>query len=249
MPTVKKNHVKFLRRFAGWISVIIGSGLAVFINFLVGHFRDLTATVPWNEAAGAAFRRVVAGHVQMQSLDAWLLTGFGLLIAAFAGWKAYGAADPYPGYCRVSDNFTRKRSEWQDLKEETLDALIETRDKAVADLEDECGELRNGFDTAQSARAGILNLAGRRRDFLRECDQAARDLLGVYRDANRKARAMPEPAYFQRPFGFPPEEGPVEPVPEAPQQPPGLVEEAVERIHWACQSAMDAIGDDRNSSA
>ncbi len=101
----QKNHAKFLRGFAGWLSLIIAVGLAAFINFLVGHFRDLTATVPWDEAAGAAFGRVVAGHVHMQSLDAWLLTGFGLLIAAFAGWKAYGAVDPYPGYSRVSDNF------------------------------------------------------------------------------------------------------------------------------------------------
>ena len=246
----QKNHAKFLRRFAGWLSLIVGAGLATFINFLVGHFRDLTATVPWDEAAGAAFGRVVAGHVQMQSLDAWLLTGFGLLIAAFAGWKAYGAVDPYPGYGRVSDNFAKKRGEWQDLKEETLDALIETRDRAVADLEDECGELRNGFNTAQSARAGLLSLTSRRRNFLLECDQVAGNLLAVYRDANRKARTTPEPTYFRQSFGFPAEAEPVEPAspsPEAAQWSAGLVEEAVERIHQACQSAMDSISDDRNS--
>ena len=111
----QKNHVKLLRRFMGWLSLIVGVGLAVFINFLVGHFRDLTATVAWNEAAGAAFGRVVAGHVQMQSLDAWLLTGLGMLIAAFAGWKAYGALDPYPDYGRVSDNFDKKRREWSEI--------------------------------------------------------------------------------------------------------------------------------------
>ncbi len=149
-------------------------------------------------------------------------------------------------------NFAKKRSEWQDLKEETLDALIETRDKAVADLEDECSELRNGFDAAQSARAGLLNLTSRRREFLRECDRVAGNLLAVYRDANRKARATPEPTYFQKPFGFSAEEEPVDPAPpslEAAQQSSGLVEETVERIHRACQSAMDAIGDGRNSRA
>ena len=107
----QKNHARLLRRFVGWLTLFIGTCLTAFINFLVGHFRDLTATVPWNEAAGAAFGRVVAGHVQMQSLEAWLLTGLGLLIAAFAGWKAYGAIDPYPGYSRVSDHFTGKRRE------------------------------------------------------------------------------------------------------------------------------------------
>ena len=243
----QKNHARLLRRFAGWLSLFIGSCLAAFINFLVGHFRDLTATVPWNEAAGAAFGRVVAGHVQMQSLDAWLLTGLGLLIAAFAGWKAYGAVDPYPGYSRVSDHFTGKRREWQDLKEETLDALIETRDKAVADLEDECSRLRSSFDSAQSARVGLLELAGRRREFLRGCDRVAGDLLAVYRDANRKARSAPEPNW--RPFSFPAEEEPAPPGPEAVQQSASLVDEAVERIHRTCQDAMDSFGDGRNSRA
>ena len=248
-----KNHIRFLRRFAGWVSLIIGAGLAAFINFLVGHFRDLTATVPWNEAAGAAFERVVAGHVlQMQSLDAWLLTSFGLLIAAFAGWKAYGAVDPYPGYSRVSDHFTGKRREWQDLKEETLDALIETRDEAVADLEDECSKLRNDFESAQGARAGLSELTGRVRAFVRECDRVAGDLLAVYRDANRKARTTPEPDYFSQKFNFPAEEESVEPPPPSPgaaQQSASLVEEAVERIHRTCQDAMDSFGDERGGRA
>ncbi len=246
----QKNHIRFLRRFAGWIFLIIGGGLAVFINFLVGHFRDLTATVPWNEAAGAAFERVVAGHVQMHSLDAWLLTSFGLLIAAFACWKAYGAVDPYPGYSRVSDNFAGKRREWQDLKEETLDALIDTRDEAVADLENECGKLRNDFESAQSARAGLSELTGRKRQFLRECDRVVSDLLAVYRDANRKARTTPEPAYFQQPFSVPAEEEPVEPPPpnpDAAQQSADLVKEAVERIHRTCQDALDSFSDERSS--
>ncbi len=247
----QKNHVKVSRRLTGWLALIVATGLAAFINFLVGHFRDLASTIPWSEAAGAAFGRVVAGHIQMQSLDAWLLTGFGLLIAAIAVWKAYGALDPYPGYSRVLDNFTRRRNEWQDLKEETLDVLIETRDKAITDLKDECDVRRNRFDAAQKAWTGFLDLMSRRRDFLKECDRAASNLLTVYRDANRKARSTPEPGYFRLPFGFSPEEEPVKPPPPGPANPDptDLVKEAVERIHQACQSAMDAIGDDRNNRA
>ena len=217
----------------GWLALVIGIGLAVFINFLVGHFRDLTATISWNDAAGAAFGRVVAGHVQMQSLDAWLLTGLGMLIAAFAGWKAYGALDPYPDYGRVSDNFDKKRREWQELREETFNALIETRDEAADKLNDECDKLRESFDDAKHAREGLLTLAGRRRDFLRECDRVAGDLLAVYREANRKARSAPEPAYFRQGFHFDPEPEPDDPAPldpEAVQQAVALVEEAVERI-------------------
>ena len=246
----QKNHASLPRRFAGWISAVIGAGVAAFINFLVGQFRDLTAAIPWEEAAGAAYGRVVAGHVQMQSLDAMLLTGFGLLIAAIAGWKAYGAVDPYPGYSRVSDNFVQKRREWQDLKEETLDALIETRDKAADNLKYERDKLRKDFDAAENARTGLLALVGRRRDFLRECDRVADNLLAVYRDANRKARSAPEPAYFRQAFVFPAEEEPVEPAlpsSEAAQQFADLVEEVVERMHRACRNAMDSFGDDRNS--
>ncbi len=243
----QKNHARLLRRFVGWLSLFIGIGLAAFINFLVGHFRDLTATVLWDEAAGEAFARVVAGHLQMQSLEAWLLTGLGLLFAAIAGWKAYGAVDPYPGYSRVSDHFTGKRREWQDLKEETLDALIETRDNAVADLEHECGKLRNSFDSAESARVGLLELASRRHQFLRECDQVAGDLLAVYREANRKARKAPEPDWQS--FSFPTEDELTPPGPEAAQESASLVEEAVERIHRTCRDALDSFGDEQRGLA
>ena len=128
-----------------------------------------------------------------------------------------------------------------------MDALIETRDKAVADLEDECGRLRSSFASAQSARVGLLELAGRRREFLRECDRVGGDLLAVYRDANRKARSALEPKWC--PFSFPAEEEPAPPGPEAVQQSANLAEEAVERIHRTCQDAMASFSDDRNSDA
>ena len=246
----QKNHINFLRKLTGGFSLIVGIGLAAFINFLVGHFRDLTATIDWDDAAGAAFGRVIAGHVQMQSLDAWLLTGLGMLIAAFAGWKAYGALDPYPGYSRVSDNFDKRRREWQAERKKTFDALIKTRNKATSRMEGECAKLQERFDTSKNAWAGLLALASRRRDFLRECDQVVGDLLAVYRDANRKARKSPEPSYFQRAFSFPAEREPVEPAPpnpEAVRQSAELVEEAVERIYRTCQSAMDSFERSRSS--
>ena len=248
----QKNHAKLLRRFAGWLSLILGAGLAVFINFLVGHFRDLTTTVSWDEAAGAAFERVVAGHVQMQSLDAWLLTGLGMLIAAFAGWKAYEALDPYPGYDRVAKNFGRKQDEWLDLREETFETLIETRNKATAALMDECDKLQERFGTAEGAQAGLLALAGRRRNFLRDCDRTVGDLMAVYRDANRKARTKSAPAYFQKTFSFSAEEELIEPPPPNPdsvRRSADLAEKAVECIHRTCQDAMDSFGDERGGSA
>ena len=186
----------------------------------------------------------------MQSLDAWLLTGLGLLIAAFAGWKAYGALDPYPGYSRVSDNFEDKREDWRKVRGEAFDALIETRDEAAAALQDEYDNVRERFDTAKTAREGILALSSRRRDFLRECDRVAGDLLAVYRDSNRRARTTAEPGYFQRSFSFPAEDEVAQPaslIPEAMKSSADLVEKAVERIHRTCQDAMDSFGDDRGS--
>ncbi|MCY4591326.1 MAG: hypothetical protein OXE86_12360 [Alphaproteobacteria bacterium] len=248
----QKNHATFLRKLVGCLALILGVCFAFFTNFLVGHFRDLTATVDWNEAAGAAFERVVAGHAQMQSLDAWLLTGLGLLFAAIAGWKAYGAVDPYPGYSRVSDKFDQKRRDWQELRDETFRALIETRDSAVTDLGIECDKLQSGFKTAQGARTGLLALAGQRRVFLQECDRISGDLLAVYRDANRKARSTPEPGYFRQAFSFPAEEELVEPPPpnsKVARHLADVVEKAVERIHRTCQDAMDSFDGDRSGRA
>ncbi len=243
----QKNHARFTRRFTGWLFLACGVGLAVFINFLVGHFRDLTAIVEWDQAAGDAVKRLAAGQWQMQSLDAWLLTGLGLLIAAFSGWKAYGAFDPYPGYSHVSERCGRMRQEWQNLRQEAFDALLHTRDEAKDSLKEERAKISERFETARSAREGFSVLASRRRAFLQDCDQVAGDLLSAYRDANRKARAEPEPGYFRERFSFPAETEPVEPSPQslnAVQQADDTVKEAEERIHRMCKDAMDEFNEE-----
>lgn len=247
-----KNHIRFWLKVTGWIFMLSLTAFAILFNFFIGHLRDSMSELPLEKAAGAAVENVISGNPLMQSLDAWLLTGLGLLIAAIAGWKAYDARDPYPGYSRVSEHFIRKRESWRDLREDTFGSLIETRDKAAADLKDEYDKVRERFDTARSARQGFLDLLGRRRDFLRECDRAAGNLLAVYRDANRRARNIPEPDCFRRPFQFDPVEEPAEPErldsEEDMRRAAELVEQAVERVHEVCQSAMDAFGDDRANS-
>jgi len=249
-----KNHVKFFWRLIGWISILLGAALAAFFNLLIGHFRDFAEIASLddvgslNDAAGKAFERLFAGDVLMQSLDAWLLTGLGLLIAAFAGWKAYASLDPYPRYSGISNTFNTKRDEWQDQREEMFEALKETRDEATDKLNDEYGKVRESFRNIAAAHQGIAALQSRRRIFLQECNTVANRLLAVYRDANRRARAAPEPAYWQDSFGFPvPEEIPLPspPGPEGMERLADIVEEAVEKIHRACEEAMTSFPDAR----
>ncbi len=232
----QKNHIKSLRRFVGWVALVIGVGLAIFINFMVGHFRDLTSTFPWDEAAGEAFNRVIEGNLQMQSLDAWLLTGVGLLFAGIAGWKAYMSIDPYPGYTRVSDNYTQKEQEFQDQRQETLKILTDIRDKAATDLDDEYKLSQQLFESAQNAHTGFSSLMKNRHSFLQVCDSVVGDLLEFYRNANKKARKTPPPNW--RPYSFPPGEeiSPLEPGPSEPQS--SLVKQATERVQCMCQEAM-----------
>ena len=241
----QKNHVVFLQQCAGWLALFFGILIALFINFLVGHFRDLTEKVGWNTAAGEAFERVVTLNLQMQDHEAWLLTGIGLLIAIVSIWKAYVAFDPYPGYSRVSNRFLIKRNELQDLRDETLEVLSQTREEATNSLNEEHKFIHASFGQAQIAYEELKALVGwRRHAFLQECEQGVGYLLSVYRDANRKVRTAPEPGYWGQEFHLPPELEPHEPpaLPtEAVRQADGIVKAALERIHKMCQEAIGSI--------
>ena len=186
----------------------------------------------------------------MESLDAWLLAVLGILIAAFAGWKAYTMTDPYPGYGRVGQKFIQARYELRDLHEDTLKALTDTRDEATEELNQHRNDAQSNIENAVSAYEGLVALKTRRSSFLRDCDGATDYLLTVYRDANRQARETPVPAYFSEAYRFP-----LEPEPEPPNRPDAeamkqfreMVSDASERIREECSKAISSF--DREDKA
>ena len=233
------NHVLSWRKVVGTLAFLGAAGLALCFNFVVAHFRDAMTAAAWDQAAGRAVERALAVRLP-ESIDAWLLALVGLLCAALAGWKTYGADHPYPGYGRVSRKRKEARDNFFDRRNEAITALTDMRDESNGKL----AAAQREIGDAARASGERAALAGERDSFLRSCDGAVDGLLTRYRNANRAERGTPPPAHFDRAWAFPK----APPLDAPPQEagPPGAglaaeIDDALRRLHAACSEAIDSF--------
>ena len=177
-----------------------------------------------------------------ESIDAWLLALLGLLAAALAGWKTYGADHPYPGYGRIS----RKVKEDYEIYYEKRDNAITILTKKRNDFDNKLSNANAGIDDALRAKNEYAFLVKKQEAFLQQCDGAVNGLLTRYRGANQAKRTQPSPAHFDEKYEFPKarslDELPSElklPNTERTKE----VSDALERIHSAYSDAIDAFPD------
>ncbi len=231
------NHILSWRKVVGALAFLVATGLALCFNFVVAHFRDAMTVAAWDQAAGRAVERALAVRLP-ESMDAWLLALLGLLAAALAGWKTYGADHPYPGYGRVSRKRKEMRDSFHDQQDEAITALTDKRDEFNGNLT----ATQQEIDDAARANREWAALSGERESFLRQCDQAVGRLLTRYRAANRAERSTPPPAHFDRGYDFskaPPLDAPGARSPGAELK--AEIDDALQRIHAACSKAIDSF--------
>lgn len=215
------------RRQIGWraFGMLALAAFLVFaptLNLAVAHFRDALATMEWEAALVAAIVDLRAGPFALANFESWLVVGFGALVSITSFWKGLTLYDPQPGWNRIHSDYEAAVDDYADAygaAQEELDAAFETaRDK----LEDEAMRRRIELRAAVDAVAARGTLTRNLTVFLETCDEAARRLLRVYRDANLKSRSMPPPAYFNETFAYP--------AYDAPQVEPGDREVALREI-------------------
>ena len=192
------NHVRAWRKVIGTLSFLGAAGLALMFNFVVAHFRDAMMAAAWDQAAGHAVERAIALRLP-ESIDAWLLALLGLLAAAIAGWKTYGADHPYPGYGRISRKVKEDYETYYEKRDNAITILTERRD----DFNDRLSDANAEIYDARRAKNEYTLLATKRESFLQQCDGTVNGLLTLYRGANRAKRTQPPPAHFDDRYEFP----------------------------------------------
>ena len=133
----------------------------------------------------------------LHDVKSWWLAGIGLLFAFISLIDGFKWDDPYPGYGDVALRREAGREEYQDAKHVWLTALGDRREQARAEV----GEIRHDIDMIQGeiqqASLGRRNFTAAFLAHVAHLESAANQLLDVYRDANRRARTTPTPAYFE----------------------------------------------------
>jgi hypothetical protein len=202
------NRRNLLWKLWGLACLLLFVAFAATLNLAVAHFRDALEALPWDAALVASVDRLAAGPVDLRSLASWLVVGFGGLVSLVAYWKGMTRLDPMPGYNAIYsawedaiDDYAEAYGDAQDALEE---AFAEARDRLEQEAQARRAELRAAIDAVQGSGTLRRNLAA----FLETCDEAANRLIRLYRDANLRARDDDGPAYFNKPFAFPPYRGP-----------------------------------------
>ena len=230
------NHVRLWRRVIGTLSFLVAAGLALMLNFVVAHFRDVMTAAAWDQAAGRAVERAVAGSLP-ESIDAWLLALLGLLAAALAGWKTYGADHSYPGYGRISRKRKKNRESETELRQHAIEMLNYCRKNFDADFDD----FRDKISDAVQAQSEWASLRKQRKSFLAQCDMVVNQLLTRYQNANRGQRDNLElPRHFGEEYSFP-EASPTDVPPDLASLTGELkiiIDEALQRIQVAHEKAI-----------
>ena len=197
------NRRQFGWKLFGLVVFAAFLGFAVTLNLAVAHFRDALATLGWEAALVAAIDGLRIDPAGLRNFESWLVVGFGALVSITAFLKGLTLYDPYPGFNRVHDDYEDAVDDYADAYAEAQEALDAAFEAARDRLEDEAARRRIELKSAVDAVFARGTLTRNLTAFLEVCDEAARRLLRVYRDANLRVRKDPGPAYFNEPFAFP----------------------------------------------
>ncbi|MDO5759258.1 MAG: phage holin family protein [Rhodobacterales bacterium] len=199
------NHTHPIRKLGGLVALVLWFALAVALNLAVAHFRDLLeGSVAWRDALTLAVVNVKANPLGLASLESWVLFAIGFMISALSFLKGWHAHDPFPGYAAVEKALDDARLTYEADLVDAIDELSEKRREAIDKLKDADQQVRDGISSAIDALFGRTALDAHLQAFLEQCDMKLAHLLAIYRDANRAARPLPEPASFSQTLGFTP---------------------------------------------
>lgn len=190
-------HRSLWRRLGGSIAFLILLCLILSLNLSFAHYRDLSVLgVPDPEQH--ALSDVLQSPLTLHDVKSWWLAGVGVLFSFIALIDGFKWDDPYPGYAEVTRRRDVKRENYLDRKHYWLEQIKERREQARAEV----GEIRHETDMIQGE---IAQASLGRRSFtasffahITNLEAAGNQLIGSYRDTNRKARTTSAPSYFEQ---------------------------------------------------
>lgn len=189
------------------LTVIFGLFVVAW-NLFAAHYRDA-------KVAGIEGPEFAAASMMLQlpaSIYSWGLLVLGIIFAVVASLAAFRMSDPFPGYGEVWDEHERRCLDYAAevaMASQGLDTLQQNASASFGLLRT---RLTQQINDQSRALNGRNQFAQRFVRFHGELEIAGRQLLSIYRDANRAARTTAPPDYWDDVFKLAPVEVPEPPV-------------------------------------
>ena len=176
---------------------------SVLLNAFIAHYRDTAQASPDVDVLRVALSGLLRDPVGLLNVESWLLFAMGTAFALVAVAKGFSLDDPYPGYGAHDRRRAAATELYEDARRDLLEQASQVQDEFMGQHRETIESLRGSSSQRQqllAARARNVSDFGSHETHL---EDAARQLLTIYRTANETARTSPPPARFGRAFTFP----------------------------------------------
>ena len=190
-------------RTLGVAITLTGLGAILFVHLFAGHLRDATAATSEAKAYGIAAAQIFTQPWRLADITSWYLFGLGALFGLLSFWKGYRHDDPYPHYGEIYRRERDASDRYNDEHRDFFEELEEVRDDTIKRFEDGIAIIPEYVAKSHQVRAARSALTEQFRGYEQLALQTANRLLTIYRDANRRRRKTPVPAYFATSWSLP----------------------------------------------
>jgi len=189
------------QKIIGAASILVYVAFAIALNLFLAHYREVSGTT-FEEAGRAALAKAISNPFGLEDIESWLLFASGLLFSLIAFIDGWSLTDPYPGLAKTYKQMLHARQEYTERQAELIDELTNVRDDHegnIKEIIESLNDRRSQHNEITAHRSKMLSLFITYQEGL---ERTANTLLNTYRDANRKARKTPVPAYFNQSYNL-----------------------------------------------
>jgi hypothetical protein len=201
VPIRLVNRRNFFLKLIGLLSAIAYLAFAIGLNLTLAHLREIPPAVN-GDVGQEVMIQLLKTPLVLNDILSWVFFGIGFIFSLVAMTDGLLFTDPYFGYASLEQRCNEARAQYTEGKAELIERLREIRDAASEAMNGAARDLsvrRGEFDSIIQARG---RLAQRFAEHQNHIERSCRALLAIYREANRKARTTPAPAYFARPYSM-----------------------------------------------
>jgi len=236
------NHP--LRKLFGFLLAVGCLGGVLLINLALAHYRAaIESGMASSAAAAAVIPLMEAQPMALGDIKSAIMVAMGVISALIVMLEGWFWDEPYPGYAEVSDHLRQAQARYHDLVEDKLDHLKGVQEEFVQKIQVERSRLRDRRLEIPYVMQERQRLVARFKDHLTHLQDVGRQALVVYRDSNRKARAVPAPKRFDEVWhlnGFAPiQVAEMPPIPETEYAKANkALEDSINKLQTAYEEAI-----------
>src|SRR5271154_5441792 len=197
------NRRNYFLKLIGMLSFLAYLAFAVTLNLTLSHLREIPPAVSVSDNVGQeVLHRLLTAPYALTDINSWVLFALGFVFSLIAMADGLMFFDPYMGYAGLERRWIEATRQFADVRGELIERLRDIREDATEAMNEAARDLSVRRSEYDSLLQGRVRLAQRFDQHQNQIEQTGRALLEIYREANRKARSTPAPAYFARSYSL-----------------------------------------------